>query len=46
MDLTLACKRSLSVFLMILLAFSVLTVVFNLMLTGVIALVMHLSGNI
>ena len=37
MDLTLACKRSLSAFLMICHAFSVLIVVFILILTGVIA---------
>ena len=57
MDLTLACKRSLSAFLIIFLALSVLTVVFtgsmehgmvyfNLMLTGVIPLLIHLSVNI
>ena len=46
MDLTLACKRSLSAFLIIFLAFSVLTVVFNLILTGAIPLLMHPSGNI
>ena len=36
MDLTQASKRSLSAFLVIFLTFSVLTVVFNLILTGVI----------
>ena len=43
MDLTLACKRSHSAFLIIFLAFSVLTVVFNLVLSGIIPL---LSVNI
>ena len=46
MDLTLACKRSLSAFLLIFLAFSVLIVAFNLILTGVIPLLIHLSVNI
>ena len=46
MDLTLACKRSLSAFLIIYLAFSVLTVVFNLIPTSVIPLLKHLSVNI
>ena len=46
MDLTLPCKRSLSAFLIIFLAFSVLIVVFNLILTGVIPLLIHLSVNI
>ena len=45
-DVTLACKRSLSTFLMIFLAFSVLIVVFSLILTGVIPLLIHLSLNI
>ena len=43
MDLTLACKRSLPAFLIIFLAFSVLIIVFNLILTGVIPLLIHLS---
>ena len=42
MDFTLACRRSLSAFLMIFLALSVLTVVLNLMLTRVIPLLIHL----
>ena len=46
MDLTLACKRSLSAILTIFHAFSVLTVVFNLILSGVIPLLIHLSVNI
>ena len=46
MDFTLACIRSLSAFLMIFLALCVLTVVFNLMLTGVIPLLIHLIVNI
>ena len=46
MDLALACKRSLSAFLMIFLAFSVWTVFFNMMLTGVITLLIHLRVNI
>ena len=46
MDLTLASMRFLSTFLIIFLPFSVLTVVFNLILTGVIPLLMHLSVNI
>ena len=46
MDLTLACKRSLSTFLMIFLAISLLTVGFNLILAGVIPLLMYLSVNI
>ena len=46
MDFTLACKRSISTFLIILLTFSVLTIVFNLMLTGVIPLLICLRVNI
>ena len=46
MDLTLASMRFLSTFLIIFLPFSVLTVVFNLILTGVIPLLKHLSVNI
>ena len=45
MDLTLACKRSLSAFLIFFLAFSVLIVVFSLILTGVIPLLIHVSVN-
>ena len=45
MDLTLASKRSLSAFLMIFLAFSVLIVVFSLILTGVIPLLIHPCMN-
>ena len=46
MDITPACRRSLSAFLIILLTLSVLTVVFNLMLTRVIPLLIHLRVNI
>ena len=46
MDLTLAWRRSLSTFLIIFLVFSVLIVVFNLMLTGTKPLVIHLRVKI
>ena len=46
MDLTLAWKRSLSTFLMIFLAFSLLVVVFNIMLTKTKPLVIYLSMKI
>ena len=46
MDLTLVCKRPLSMLLIIFLAFSVLTVFLNLMLTDAILLLIHLSMNI
>ena len=46
MDLTLAWRKSLSTFLIIFLAFSVLIVVFNLMHTGTKPLVIHLRVKI
>ena len=46
MDLTLAWRRSFSTFLIIFLAFSVLMVVFNLMLAGTNSLVIHLNVKI
>ena len=46
MDLTSAWRRSLSTFMIIFLAFSVLIVVFNLMLTGSKHLVIHLRVKI
>ena len=45
MDLTLAWRRSLSAFLIIFLAFSVLIVVFNLMLTGTKSLVIQFKSE-
>ena len=45
-DLTLACRRSFSAFLMIFLAFSVLIVVFNLILNGTYSLEIHLRVKI
>ena len=46
MDFTSACRRSFSAFLIIFLVFSVLIVVFNLMLTGIVPLLIHLSVKI
>ena len=46
MDLTLAWRRSFPALLMIFLAFSVLIVVLNLMLTGTKSLVLHLRVKI
>ena len=46
MDLTLAWRRSLSAVLIIFLVFSVLIVVFNLMITGTKPLEMHLRVKI